>query len=52
MEKHIKIIGILNLVFGFMGLVAGAICLAARHGAFHAGQIATLRRLLGEPFLR
>ena len=31
---------------------AGAICHAARHEAFHAGQLATIRRLLGKPFLR
>lgn len=32
--------------------VAGAICHAARHETFHAGQLATIRRLLGKPFLR
>ena len=30
----------------------GAIAHVARHEAFHAGQIATLRRLLGKSFLR
>ena len=30
----------------------GAIAHCARHEAFHAGQIATIRRLLGKPFLR
>lgn len=30
----------------------GAINHAARHEAFHAGQLATLRRLRGKPFLR
>jgi hypothetical protein len=32
--------------------VAGAIMHAARHEAFHAGQLAVLRRLLGKRFLR
>ncbi len=36
MEKHIKLIGILNLVFGFMGLLAGAICLLIFVGGFLA----------------
>lgn len=31
---------------------AGAIAHASRHEAFHAGQIASIRRLLGKPFLR
>ncbi len=31
---------------------AGAVSHCIRHEAFHAGQIATLRRLLGKPFLR
>ena len=31
---------------------AGAIAHCNRHEAFHAGQIATIRRLLGKPFLR
>lgn len=30
----------------------GAVAHVARHEAFHAGQIATIRRLLGKPFLR
>lgn len=30
----------------------GAVSHCARHEAFHAGQIATIRRLLGKPFLR
>ncbi len=30
----------------------GAIAHVARHEAFHAGQIASIRRLLGKPFLR
>ena len=30
----------------------GAVSHCARHEAFHAGQLATLRRLLGKPFLR
>lgn len=30
----------------------GAISHCGRHEAFHAGQIATIRRLLGKPFLR
>ena len=30
----------------------GAITHAARHEAFHAGQVASIRRLLGKPFLR
>ena len=30
----------------------GAIAHCNRHEAFHAGQLATLRRLLGKPFLR
>ncbi len=29
-----------------------AVSHCARHEAFHAGQIATIRRLLGKPFLR
>ncbi len=32
--------------------VAGAICHCARHEGFHAGQLATIRRLLGKSFLR
>lgn len=32
--------------------VAGAIMHAARHEAFHAGQLAMLRRLMGKRFLR
>ena len=32
--------------------VAGAVGHASRHEAFHAGQIALLRRLLGKQFLR
>lgn len=32
--------------------VAGAISHASRHEAFHAGQLASLRRLQGKPFLR
>jgi uncharacterized damage-inducible protein DinB len=32
--------------------VAGALAHCARHESFHAGQIATIRRLLGKPFLR
>lgn len=31
---------------------AGAISHSGRHEAFHAGQIASIRRLLGKPFLR
>ncbi|MCP4245745.1 MAG: DinB family protein [bacterium] len=31
---------------------AGAVTHLARHEAFHAGQIALLRRLMGKPFLR
>lgn len=31
---------------------AGAVSHCSRHEAFHAGQIATIRRLLGKPFLR
>ncbi len=31
---------------------AGAICHCARHEGFHAGQIASIRRLLGKSFLR
>ncbi len=31
---------------------AGAISHCSRHEAFHAGQIASIRRLLGKPFLR
>ena len=46
MEKHIKIIGILNLVFGFMGLVAGAICLI-----IFAGGFAILGAFEGDPVL-
>ena len=30
----------------------GAVSHCARHEAFHAGQLATIRRLLGKPFLR
>lgn len=30
----------------------GAVAHASRHEAFHAGQLATIRRLLGKPFLR
>jgi len=30
----------------------GAVSHCSRHEAFHAGQIATIRRLLGKPFLR
>jgi hypothetical protein len=30
----------------------GVVSHAARHEAFHAGQIASIRRLLGKPFLR
>lgn len=30
----------------------GAVAHCSRHEAFHAGQIATIRRLLGKPFLR
>lgn len=30
----------------------GALAHCSRHEAFHAGQIATIRRLLGKPFLR
>lgn len=30
----------------------GAVSHAARHEAFHAGQIAMIRRMLGKPFLR
>lgn len=30
----------------------GVVTHASRHEAFHAGQIATIRRLLGKPFLR
>lgn len=30
----------------------GAVSHCTRHEAFHAGQLATLRRLLGKPFLR
>ncbi len=32
--------------------VRGAVSHCCRHEAFHAGQIATIRRLLGKPFLR
>ncbi len=32
--------------------IAGAICHCARHEGFHAGQIASIRRLLGKSFLR
>ena len=31
---------------------AGAVSHAGRHEAFHAGQLAMIRRLLGKPFLR
>ncbi len=31
---------------------AGAVCHCSRHEAFHAGQIASIRGLLGKPFLR
>ncbi len=31
---------------------AGAVAHCSRHEAFHAGQLATIRRLLGKPFLR
>jgi len=31
---------------------AGAVAHCSRHEAFHAGQIATIRRILGKPFLR
>jgi hypothetical protein len=34
MEKHIKIIGVLNLVFGLMGVVACALCLVVFVGGF------------------
>lgn len=34
------------------GTVAGAISHMARHEAFHAGQLAMIRRLLGKSFLR
>ena len=30
----------------------GAVSHCGRHEAFHAGQLATVRRLLGKPFLR
>ena len=44
MEKHIKLIGILNLVFGFMGLVACVICVV-----FFAGGFAILGAIEGDP---
>ncbi len=34
MERHIKIIGILNLVFGFMGLLACVVCVLVFAGGF------------------
>lgn len=34
------------------GTVMGAVAHAARHEAFHAGQVALLRRLMGKRFLR
>ena len=45
MEKHIKLIGVLNLVFGLMGLVACVICLVAFVGGF-----AILGAIEGESF--
>ena len=45
MEKHIKLIGVLNLVFGLMGLVACVICLVVFVGGF-----AILGAIEGEPF--
>ena len=44
MEKHINLIGVLNLVFGFMGLLAGAICLVIFAGSFVA-----LGAIAGDP---
>jgi hypothetical protein len=44
MEQHIKIIGILNLVFGFMGVLACIVCLTIFVGGF-----AILGALEGDP---